>query len=135
MLALSGFFCEPELMRPLRVLVIEDDALIAMLLEQILADMGHNVCATAATETEAVLAAHSHRPNLMIVDVGLGRGSGISAVDQILLAGPVAHIFVSGDADKVRNKRPEAVVVRKPFRQVELAGAITEALAAVPSAP
>ena len=35
---------------PVRVLVIEDDALIAMLLSEILAGMGHVVCATVATE-------------------------------------------------------------------------------------
>jgi CheY-like chemotaxis protein len=134
MLALSGFFCEPKLMKPLRVLVIEDDALIAMLLEQILADLGHNVCAIAGTETEAVLAAHCHRPDLMIVDAGLGRGSGISAMDQILSGGPVAHVFVSGDPDKVRNQKPQAIIVRKPFRQVELADAIIDALAAAPPA-
>src|SRR6185312_14641383 len=132
MLALSGFFCKPELMRPLRVLVIEDDALIAMLLEQILADLGHNVCAIAATETEAVLAAHRHKPDLMIVDAGLGRGSGLSAVEEILRARPVAHVFISGDAERVRIRKPDAVVVRKPFRGAELARAIDSVFAAAP---
>jgi two-component system, response regulator PdtaR len=64
------------------VLVIEDDTLIAMLLADWLAGMGHDVCATAATEGEAVIAAADHRPDPMIVDVGLGRGSGVSAVDM-----------------------------------------------------
>ena len=39
-----------ELMKALRVLVIEDDALIGLLLAELLAGMGHDVCATAATE-------------------------------------------------------------------------------------
>jgi CheY-like chemotaxis protein len=74
--------------RPLNVLVIEDDALIALLLEDLLAGMGHVVCATAATEAEAISAAHLHRPDLMIADVRLRSGNGVSAVLEILRAGP-----------------------------------------------
>jgi two-component system, response regulator PdtaR len=124
--------CAYELMKALRVLVIEDDALIAMLLTQLLASMGHDVCATAASEAEAVSAATRCDPDLMIVDAGLGRGSGVSAVEQILRAGPLAHVFVSGDAEKVLRRRPDAIVVRKPFRESELARAIDTALAATP---
>src|SRR5947207_1246054 len=120
-----------ELMKALRVLVIEDDALIAMLAE-LLACMGHDVCATAATEAEAVSAAARCRPDLMIVDSGLGRGSGVAAVEEILRAGPVAHVFVSGDAGRVRTHHQDAVVIRKPFGGAELARAIDLALAAAP---
>jgi DNA-binding response OmpR family regulator len=112
------------------VLVIEDDALIALLLAELLAGMGYDVCATAATEAEAVNAAARHRPDLMIVDAGLGRGSGVSAVEEIQRGGPVAHLFISGDAGRVRTRKPGAVVVRKPFRKAELARAIDMALAA-----
>ena len=66
----------------------------------------------------------------MIVDDRLGRGSGVSAVEEILRAGPVAHLFISGDAEKVQTRQPDAVVVRKPFREAELARAIDTALAA-----
>src|SRR5690349_6921705 len=118
-------------MKPLRVLVVEDDALIAMLLGELLAGMGHDVCATAATEAEAVTAATRCRPDLMIVDAGLGRGSGISAVEEISREKPLAHVFISGDAARVRLRQPDAVVVRKPFRQAELARAIEIAVAAV----
>jgi CheY-like chemotaxis protein len=121
-----------ELMTAFRVLVIEDDALIAMLLAELLASMGHDVCATAASEAEAVSAATRYDPDLMIVDAGLGRGSGVSAVEEILRAGPLAHLFVSGDAERVRRRRPDAIVVRKPFREAELARAIDVALATAP---
>ena len=117
-------------MKALRVLVIEDDALIAMLLAELLAGMGHEVCATAASEAEAVIAATCYAPDLMIVDAGLGQGSGVSAVEEILRAGPLAHVFVSGDAESVRLRRSDAIVVRKPFRQAELARAIDLAIAA-----
>jgi DNA-binding response OmpR family regulator len=112
------------------VLVVEDDALLGMLLAELLASMGHDVCATAATEAEALIAAIRYRPDLMIVDAGLGRASRVSAVEEILRAGPLAHVFVTGDADRVRRRKPDAIVVRKPFREAELANAIDLALAA-----
>jgi two-component system, response regulator PdtaR len=118
-------------MEALRVLVVEDDALIAVLLAEVLAAMGHEVCATAATEADAVTAASRFKPDLMIVDAGLGRGSGVSAVEQILRAGPLAHVFMSGDAARVRERRPGAVVIRKPFREAELVRAIDVAIDAV----
>jgi two-component system, response regulator PdtaR len=121
-----------QLMKALRVLVIEDDGLIAMLLAELLAGMGHDVCATATTEAEAVIAAIRYDPDLMIVDAGLSLGSGVSAVEEILRAGPLAHVFISGDAERVRLRKPDAVVVRKPFRETELARAIDLALAAAP---
>jgi CheY-like chemotaxis protein len=117
-------------MRTLRVLVAEDDTLITMLLCELLEGMGHDVCATAATERETVMAASRCRPDLIIVDAGLGRGSGVAAVEEILRSGPIAHLFISGDAARVRLRQPDAVVVRKPFRQAELARAIEIALAA-----
>ena len=116
-------------MKALRVLVVEDDALIAMLLGEMLASMGHDVCATSATEAEAVSGATRYHPDLMIVDAGLGRGSGVSAMEEILRAGPVAHVFVSGDTDRIQRRMSDAIVVRKPFREAELARAIDAALA------
>jgi len=121
-------------MQPLRVLIVEDDAVIGVLLAELVRGMGHEVCDTAATEAAAVTAAERFAPDLMIVDARLGRGSGIAAVDEILRAWPVAHFFLSGDAEGVRNRRPGAVVVRKPFRIADLARAIDLALAAPPRA-
>lgn len=118
-------------MKALRVLVVEDDALIAMALAELLVCLGHDVCGTAATEDEAVVAAAHYQPDLMVVDAGLGRGSGVSAVEAICRTRPRAHVFISGDAERVRERRPNAVVLRKPFRQAELAKAIEIALAAV----
>ena len=117
-------------MKSLRILLIEDNALISMMLSQMLAGMGHHVCASVASEVEAVTAATQYRPDMMIVDGTLGQGSGISAVEEILRAAPVAHVFVSGDPEKIQARQPGAVVVRKPFRQAELVRAIEIALKA-----
>lgn len=117
-------------MKSLNVLVVEDDELIGLLLADILASMGHVVCAAAATQAEAVDAARRHRPDLMIVDVKLRAGDGISAVMEILSTGPVPHVFLSGDTRSVLARRPDAFVVGKPFRQSSFAKAIDSALKA-----
>jgi CheY-like chemotaxis protein len=121
-------------MKALRVLLIEDDAVIAMLLADMFAAMGHDVCAIEATEAGAVAAAVRCRPDLMIVDVRLGDGSGFTAVEEILRTGFVPHVFVSGDISTVRARKPGAVAIRKPFSESDLLQAIQRALvvAAVP---
>ena len=115
-------------MTVLRVLIVEDDPLIAFALEEVLAGMGHVVCATVDTETQAVAAADQQRPDLMLVDAGLREGSGIAAVEKILRAGPVAHVFITGDPGKVQASRPGAAFLRKPFREADLTKAIESAM-------
>jgi CheY-like chemotaxis protein len=115
-------------MTALRVLVVEDDAVIGMLLAEMLEDMGHDVCAVEATEANAVIAAARWHPDLMIVDVRLGEGSGVAAVEEIHRAGPVPHVFVSADLSTVRLLRPNAAMLQKPYREVDLARVIQLAL-------
>ena len=122
-------------MAALRILLVEDEAIIAVLLAEVLEGMGYEVCAIEATEEDAVAAALRCRPDLMIVDVRLGDGSGVAAVERILRAGPVPHVFVSGDPSKLQVLRPDAVVMQKPFREADLAVAIQRALGAVASLP
>ena len=112
----------------MRVLVVEDDAIIGTLLAEMLTGMGHDVCGIEATEADAVSAAARCKPDLMIVDVSLGEGSGVAAIDAIHLAGPVPHVFVSGDMTAARALRPGSIFIRKPYREADLARVIRQAL-------
>lgn len=112
----------------LRILVVEDEAMIGVLLAELLEEMGHGVCGIEATEEDAVAAAARWRPDLMIVDVWLADGNGISAVAKILRAGPVPHFFVSADIAMARTLKPDAEVMQKPFREHDLAQAIGRAI-------
>jgi CheY-like chemotaxis protein len=115
--------------KALRILVVEDDDMVSMLLGEMLREMGHEVCASAATEADAVIDAAWHRPDLIVIDAGLRhQGSGLGAVDKILLAGFVPHVFMSGDVAKVRALRPDAILLEKPFQEAQLARAIQQAL-------
>jgi CheY-like chemotaxis protein len=117
-------------MKVLRIIVVEDEAVIAMLLAEVLTGMGHDVCAIEVTEADAVAAAARCRPDIMILDARLGDGSGISAIEQILCTGFVPHVFVTGDALRVQTLRPGAVVIQKPFDEAALARAMQRALGA-----
>ena len=104
--------------------------MIAMLLADMFAAMGHNICAIEATEAGAVAAALQCRPDLMIVDVRLGDESGISAVEEILRTGFVPHVFISGDILTIQARKPGAVAIQKPFDEFDLVRAIRRALGA-----
>jgi CheY-like chemotaxis protein len=115
--------------KALSVLVVEDDAVVGILLKETLRSLGHVVCAVERTEHGAIAAAVRWKPDLMIVDVRLGAGSGISAVAQILTERPIPHVFVTGDSLAVRQQMPDAILIEKPFREADLIKAIDRALA------
>jgi CheY-like chemotaxis protein len=116
-------------MKALRILVVEDDAVIGALLAEMLVGMGHEPCSVVATESDAVTAADQHKPDFMIVDARLSEGSGPSAVETILRKGPMPHLFISGDISHVQALGPGAVAIQKPFRESALRSAIQRALA------
>ncbi len=117
------------------VLVVEDEAIIGMLLSEVLAGMGHNVIGVAATEGGAIALAAEYLPDLLIVDAGLTSGSGVSAVDAILATRSVPYIFTTGNARKVRQLKPDAIILEKPFHEADLADAITRALSQTQELP
>ncbi|HEX8387833.1 MAG TPA: response regulator [Sphingomonas sp.] len=79
------------------VLIIEDEPLVALDLEQMLADNGATSFDVAMGEEEAVACALDHRPDLITSDVKLLDGCGPRAVERIEEAlGPLPVIFVTG---------------------------------------
>jgi CheY-like chemotaxis protein len=116
-------------MKALRILVVDDNAIIGMLLAEMLGEMGHVVCGMETTEAGAVAAAARCAPDLMIVDARLGDGSGVDAMRAILQNGPMPHLFISGA--EVEADSPDAVILQKPFYEQQLARAMDRAMAAV----
>jgi CheY-like chemotaxis protein len=102
----------------LRILLVEDDASLCEALAETLESLGHSVFATAATESEAVEAAVRCMPDLMIVDIDLGPGSGVAAVTRILQTRYVPHLFITGFLPEYR--AIGVPVLRKPFRAADL---------------
>lgn len=108
-------------MRPLRILVAEDDAVIAALLVEVLAGLGHGVCETVSSEQGAVVAAMRLQPDLMIMDVHLTPGSGIAAVATISLVRFIPHLFMTAGAAQAVDSH---TTLQKPFREADIVWAI-----------
>ena len=58
----------------MRVLIVEDDAIIAMHLAILVAELGYEVCATAASAAGAIALATAHNPDVVLMDIRLAEG-------------------------------------------------------------
>lgn len=106
----------------MHVLIIEDEAILALDIQMFLEDLGIASSAIAATESEAVEAASQHRPDLIVSDVNLAEGTGPAAVWAIRSAiGPVPVVYVTGNVRQAEEADPGVPVLAKPIRWEELA--------------
>lgn len=114
-----------------RILIIEDESIIALDLERIVSQLGHEVVAVATTRDEAVRQAISHRPGLVLADVRLADGSsGIDAVTDILRSFDVPVVFITAYPERLlTGERPEPTyLVTKPFLAETVIAAVGQAL-------
>lgn len=115
-----------------RVLIIEDEAIIAMDLESIVADLGHRVIGVARTRDDAVKLAAKEAPDLVLADIQLAdNSSGIDAVNDIL--GALGHrpvIFITAFPERLlTGDRPEpAFLISKPFSEEQVRSAVSQAM-------
>ena len=124
-----------------RVLIIEDEPIIAMDIETIVRDLGHDVTGVAVTRDEAVALAMEDRPGLVLADIQLADdSSGIDAVKDILAEFEVPVIFITAFPERLlTGERPEPTfLITKPFQRSTVKAAIAQALffnqATVPAA-
>ncbi|MGP1354377.1 MAG: response regulator [Parasphingopyxis sp.] len=113
------------------VLIIEDEPIIAMDLEAIVRDLGHDVTGIAVTRDEAVREAESRTPGLVLADIQLADdSSGIDAVQDILNVMDVPVIFITAFPERLlTGERPEpAFLITKPFQKSTVKTAIAQAL-------
>ena len=114
-----------------RVLIIEDEPIIAMDIETIVRDLGHEVTGVAVTRDEAVALAMEERPGLVLADIQLADdSSGIDAVKDILAKFEVPVIFITAFPERLlTGERPEPTfLITKPFQRATVKAAISQAL-------
>lgn len=114
-----------------RVLIIEDEPLIAEDIAELVTDMGHQVVGSAARENEALALAEERRPELILADIQLkGGDSGIRAVQNILRSTNVPVIFITGFPERLLTgeQLEPAFLISKPFEPEVLKAAIGQAL-------
>jgi CheY-like chemotaxis protein len=115
-----------------RVMVIEDEPLIALDIRNIVTDMGHEVTGIARTRDQAVDLGRRQRPDLILADIQLAdNSSGIDAV-KILLdeIGEVPVIFITAFPDRLlTGEKPEpAFLIPKPFSPEQVRSAVSQAM-------
>jgi CheY-like chemotaxis protein len=112
-----------------RVLVVEDELMIRMLLEGMLTDLGHTVAAEAGAIDEALTLAKQGEFDFAVLDVNLNNEP-ITPVVEVLIRRGVPFVFASGYG---RRGVPEAYrqnpTLQKPFQVEALAQAIDAAFA------
>jgi CheY-like chemotaxis protein len=114
-----------------RVLIIEDESIIALDLENLVTELGHKVVGSAATKDEAVTKARAQKPGLVLADINLGEGgSGIDAVTEILRTFDIPVIFITAYPERLlTGERPEPTyLITKPFLPETVQATIGQAL-------
>jgi DNA-binding response OmpR family regulator len=109
----------------MHILIIEDDALLAMKLQYLVEDLGASSSLIATSQSHAVAQAKRYPPDVIIADLHLGDGLGVEAVRLIRAAdtGPPV-VYVTGDPEEARRLDPGALVLSKPLREFELIAAL-----------
>ena len=113
------------------VLIIEDEPLIALDVQTLVEQLGHDVTTIARTHTEAVRAALEHRPGLILADIQLADGSsGLDAVNEILGLQEVPVIFITAFPERfLTGQAPEpAFLIAKPFSANSVKAVVSQAL-------
>ena len=111
----------------MHALIIEDEPLIALVIEDCLRQRGVLSVEVAATEAEAVRSATQLCPDLITADVRLAHGCGIAAVRAICSARSISVLFITATPADLANRLPGAAVLSKPFTM----NGLNEALLAV----
>lgn len=114
-----------------RVLVIEDEPMIALELETLLTDIGHEVVGIASTRGEAQEIVSRVTPGLVLADIQLADGSsGIDAANDILKKVSVPLIFITAYPERLlTGERVEPTfLVTKPFKPEMLKALVSQAL-------
>ncbi|KIZ39579.1 MULTISPECIES: response regulator [Rhodopseudomonas] len=113
------------------VLIIEDETFIAMDLESLVKNLGHNVIGVARTHSDALALAKTKKPGLILADIQLADGSsGLDAVNELLREFEVPVVFITAYPERfLTGERPEpAFLISKPFQPAMVSAVASQAL-------
>ncbi|TDL79389.1 response regulator [Palleronia sediminis] len=115
-----------------KVMIIEDEAIIAMDIHSIVSEMGHNVTGIARTRSAAADLGARDRPDLILADIQLAdNSSGIDAVNDILgQFGNIPVIFITAFPERLlTGDKPEpAFLIPKPYSEEQVRSAVSQAM-------
>lgn len=106
---------------PPRVLILEDEALVAMLIEDQLIELGYEVVGPAATTSQAIALCEVEEIDGAILDVNLGGGRRSDAVAQWLHERDIPFVWLTGYGTAgIDGRFSDVAVLQKPFTIREL---------------
>ncbi|HZH08935.1 MAG TPA: response regulator [Microvirga sp.] len=105
--------------KPLRILIVEDEFLIALELESLLQDAGHDVVGIAASSEEALALGRELSPDLAFVDIHLADGlTGIGVARELSDRHHVTVLFMTANANRIPEDFAGARgVIAKPYTE------------------
>jgi two-component system, response regulator PdtaR len=136
----EGSGAENRLAAPVRVLLVEDEILTALDIEYLVQQLGYEVCGIAVSAPEAVQAADDLRPDLVLMDIRLARGTdGIQAAGEIRSRLGIASLYLSAHTDAATLNRAQATqplgFIAKPYTHAQLEAALRGAVAVLRGGP
>lgn len=114
-----------------KVMIIEDEPIIAADLSAIVSGLGHTVTGVARTHSEAVALGEKLDADLILADIQLAdNSSGIDAVNDLLQMMDVPIIFITAFPERLlKGDRPEpAFLISKPFSEAQVQSAVSQAM-------
>ncbi|MHA6263312.1 response regulator [Arenibacterium sp. CAU 1754] len=115
-----------------RILIIEDEPIIAADLSAIVSDLGHTVTGVGRTRTSAVELGNETRPDLILADIQLAdNSSGVDAVNDLMRdIGDTPVIFITAFPERLlTGDRPEpAFLISKPYKEDQVKSAVSQAM-------
>lgn len=112
-------------MKTLKILIVEDDVLIARDLEHLLQDLGYHICGCADNGTDALRLFEAEAPDIALVDINVnGAQDGVDIVRAMNVLRPIPIIFLTAQADfqtveRAKSTKPAAYLL-KPFDERHL---------------
>ena len=125
---------------PLRILIVEDEFILALELQMIVQNAGHEVVGMAKTAEAAIAGAERWRPDVALMDLRLADGSlGREAARVILERHGIRSVFLSGNLDAATRRHlaelEPIAMMTKPIDRSELEDVLKAVAASPPSAP
>lgn len=113
----------------LRILLVEDELLIAQMLRGMLEDMGCAVVGPAARVNEAMDLIETEPVDAAVLDISLNRQLSYPVADALQARGVPFLFSTAYDPDRVHDRYGACSILQKPYRSVELERALTILLA------
>ena len=114
-----------------RVLIVEDEPIVAMAIEDMLSDLGCEVVGPASHLAQAEALAGTEALDAAVLDININSGRSYAVADMLHARG-VPYVFATGyGADGIEQDGRTVPVLQKPYRQEQVAASLLGLLSAV----